>query len=151
MASQTIAAGLVDVAHRINANRIPFQLQRGDVHADGAVARRTGEDRHAATIRRRQERLPDSARLLLALGQILADEVVKLRRAEGLLERIASQQGAIKLIGAEQIFVVEDNVVDANHLVLPQFQVGQARPGLIQIHAEGHHSAYRDTDSLPLR
>ena len=70
-------------------------------------------------------------------GQVLAGEVVELGRAHGLLEGLAAAEGAVEAVGAEQVFVVEDDVVDADDLVLAQLDVVHARPALVQVHAEG--------------
>ena len=77
------------------------------------------------------------ADFFLALGEVLADEVVELGGAERLLERLAAAERAEEPVGAEQVLVVEDDVVDADDLVLAQSQVVEVGPGLVQVHAEG--------------
>ena len=115
-----------------------FELQRGQVHADGAVAGRRREDRHAGAIRRRHEAaMLRPFCVILACRQIFADEIVELRRAERLLKRLAAAELAIEAIGAEQVFVIEDDVVDADDLILAQGQVVEAGPRLVHVHAEG--------------
>ena len=63
--------------------------------------------------------------------------MVELGRAHRLLERLAAAQRAVEAIGAEQVLVVEDDVVDADDLVLAQLQVVQAGPRLVHVHAQG--------------
>jgi hypothetical protein len=75
------------------------------------------EYRHPTPVRRPEQALTHPPRLLLALAQVLADEVVELGRAHRVLERLAAAQGAEELVGAEQVLVVEHDVVDADDLV----------------------------------
>src|SRR5262249_46209118 len=57
--------------------------------------------------------------------------------AERLLELGPAAQLPEELVGVEQVLVVEDDVVDADDLVLAQLQIGQTRAGLEQVHAQG--------------
>src|SRR5580700_286860 len=52
----------------------------------------------------------------LSRGDVPAAEAVELGRTHRFLERLAAAERAIKAIGAQQVFVIEDDVVDANHL-----------------------------------
>ena len=62
---------------------------------------------------------------------------MELGGADRLLERLAAAEGAVEAIGAEQVLVVEDDVVDANDLVFAQRQVVEAGPRLVHVHAQG--------------
>ena len=72
--------------------------------------------------------MPLPAGFVLAGRQILADEIVELRGAQRLLKRLAAAQRAVEAVGAEQVFVVEDDVVDADDLVL-RAACRSSRPG----------------------
>src|SRR5262245_45701115 len=62
---------------------------------------------------------------------------MKLRGAERLLERLAATECAIKAIRSKEIFVVENDIVDANDLLFAQLEVVQSRARLVHVHAEG--------------
>src|SRR5262245_18706327 len=79
---------------------------------------------------------PFRRRVILACREVLADEIVKLRRAKGLLKGFAAAQGRIELVGAKQILVIEDDVVDANDLMLAELEVIQPGPRVVQVHAK---------------
>jgi hypothetical protein len=61
---------------------------------------------------------------------------MKLRSAECFLEFCAAAEGAVEAVGAEQVFVIEDNVVNADDLMFAQLQVIEAGARLVHVHAE---------------
>jgi hypothetical protein len=130
---------LIHVAQRIDLQQVAFQLQSRQVHPGGAVPRRGREDRYAATVSRRQQAafLLVLAGLLLACGQVLTDEVVKLRRAEGALKRLAAAEGAVKVVGGKEVIVLKNDVVNPDDVLLAQLQVVKEGPRLMQVHAQG--------------
>src|SRR5262245_24324744 len=84
-----------------------------------------------------QQTATRSASLVFARGQVLADEMMKFRRAQSLLKRVAATQRAIKAVRAEQVFIVEHDVVDADNAVFAQLQVVESRPRLVHVHSQG--------------
>src|SRR5205085_6999717 len=97
-------------------------------------------DRHAGAVCCHKQASATAAALVLARRQVLADEIMKLRRPERLLERRAAAQRAVEAIRAEQVFVIEDDVINSDHLVLAQLEIVQERPRLVHLHAECERS-----------
>ena len=128
---------LIYVAERVDPQCAAFQLERGEIHADGAVAWRRREDRHTKAIGRRQHTLAAPADLVLARSQVFANEVVELRGSHDPLKGVAAAQRSVKLVRAEQVLVVKDDVVDADHLVLAQLQIVEPGARLMHVHAQG--------------
>src|SRR5262249_32905025 len=84
----------------------------------------------------RQQTTSLVADLRFASSQVLADQIVEFRRPQGPLKGLSAAQRPVEAIGAEQVFVVENNVVDSDDLVFAQLQVIQPRTGLMHVHAE---------------
>src|SRR5438876_12070123 len=71
----------------------------------------------------------------ISLHQIFSDEVMKLGGAKCFLKRLTPAQRPVEPIGAEQVLVVEDDVVNPDDLVFTELEVIQARPRLVHVHA----------------
>src|SRR5260370_5104065 len=61
---------------------------------------------------------------------------MKLGGAKCFLKSLAPAQRSVKLVGAEQVLVVEDDVVNPDNLVFTELEIVQARPRLVHIHAQ---------------
>ena len=126
---------VVDVDARIDlelelvlqTRRLGQKLQAGDVHPDRRIARRRGEDGDAVAIGRRQNAHLAEAVLLLVLGEDFAQVVIELPRAHLLLEFRPDQDTPQPPVGLHQdIFIVEQNIVDARDALVPQVHVVHA-------------------------
>ena len=103
-----------------------------------AVAGRSREDRHAAAVGgREQAACPRGRSASSRAARYLPTRWWNSAVPIVFWNASPRQSVRIEAVGAEQVLVVEDDVVDADDLVLAQLQVGEARPGLVQVHAEG--------------
>ena len=127
---------LVHVGAGVEAQLAAVERQRRDIHPDRAVAGGGGVDRHAAAVGGRQQRARLAADDPLALGQILADQVVELGGAHRAVELRRGDQLAVEGVGREQHVVVEEDVVDADDALLAQAGVVDLRLPLAQRHRQ---------------
>ena len=97
---------------------MPMELSPGEEVKIGTPARYA-----AATKLRCFRPACGRARVILPGRQILADQIMEFGGAEGFLKRLAAAKLAIEAVGAEQVFVIEDDVVDADHLMFAQGQI----------------------------
>ena len=109
--------GLVHVAIHVEDKLRIAQRHRGDVHADGTVAGAAGENRHAAFVGGREHGAVLESQFASALGDIFAEQVMKLVGAHGALELRALDDLAHEGVGIEQHVVIEEHVVDADDAV----------------------------------
>src|SRR5439155_7614898 len=86
---------LIHVTQWVDPQLRAFELQRRQVHANGAVVRGRSENRRAAAMGGGAEAAMFAADFVLTSRQVFADEIVKLRGAEGSLKGVAAAQGAI--------------------------------------------------------
>src|SRR5207245_3598337 len=149
-----VCSNLIELSEGIAAQRASFQLESGQIHANRAVARRRREDGNSCPMSGGQQaagrmRIEDGGSRIdrrraglfelrssilhpqwsLSLRQVLADQMMKLDLAEGFFERFAPAQLPVKLVGAEQVLVVEDDVVNPDDLIFTKLEVVQSWPG----------------------
>ena len=105
-------------------------LQLHDVEEDRAVLHRADEDRDAVAVRGREERRALHAERLLDLGDVLAEQVVQLRRRHLLLELGLAEDGREEPVGLEERLLPEAEVVDADDAREAVLEVARVRVDL---------------------
>ena len=120
------------------ARRLGQKLQPGHVHADGRIARGRGKNRNPVAVGRGDDAHFSQAVFLFEFIHDFSEVMIKFPGSHFLLEFRPHQDSSQPSIRFHQnIFIIEENVVDPGYALLPQIRIIHEMAAAVHGQVEG--------------